>query len=182
MGVKLYCITNRVNGKMYVGITTKTLGARLTAHRYNATAGDERKFYRAMCKHSTDKFDIELLFEYPSVDAAQVAEIATIAALDLCSVGYNSSPGGDLFNAGVPRSDEWKARIGAANRGKKHTAEARAKMSSWRTGRKQQPRSQEWRDNLAASHKGKIRSLETRKKMSDAAKRRWSSVAVQESI
>jgi hypothetical protein len=100
-----------------------------------------------------------------------------------------------------PLSDETRAKIGAANKGrpvsddtrskrsflaKNRTAEHRAKISAANTGRKLsaehraklsavrkgKPRSPEWRAKISAAHIGKTHSAESRQKMSLAAKAR----------
>jgi predicted GIY-YIG superfamily endonuclease len=91
--VKLYCITNRINGKMYVGITTMTLRSRWGFHRREAVAGRGWKLGRAIRKYGATAFDMIGLYDYPSSEDACRAELAMIAVLDLQSQGYNVAAG-----------------------------------------------------------------------------------------
>jgi hypothetical protein len=82
-----------------------------------------------------------------------------------------------------PPTEETKAKIASAMRGKKHSEESKAKMSAQRqnpsaalrekwaeAARRRDP---EWRAWFAQQQKGKPKSAETKKKMSIAAKARW---------
>lgn len=86
-----------------------------------------------------------------------------------------------------PYSDEWKAKIGNGNRGKKRTPEQRAVKSAQLTGRPVSPEtrakiaasntgkklSPEHRAKLSAARRKRIITDETRKKLSEAGKRRY---------
>jgi hypothetical protein len=82
-----------------------------------------------------------------------------------------------------PCSEETKAKIGEANRGRVHTEEAKAKMSAGMKGRippnRGIPMSNEQKAKVSASRKGKgtgPRSDETRAKLSEAAHRRYGEI------
>jgi hypothetical protein len=47
----IYLIRNLINGKGYVGQTTKTVTARFSEHRYEAGRGTEYVLYRAIRKY-----------------------------------------------------------------------------------------------------------------------------------
>lgn len=82
-----------------------------------------------------------------------------------------------------PPTEETKAKIAAAMRGKKHTEESKAKMSAQRQNPSPELRAKwaeaaknrdpEWLAWFAQQQKGKPKSKETREKMSIAAKARW---------
>src|SRR3954465_7299898 len=89
--------------------------------------------------------------------------------------GAGSSNQGDSHSTSAERtrrllSPETREKIRAARIGKKHTAEARAKMSESKKGKSPKPFSPEHRVRLSESHKGKSHSPESRAKMSETKK------------
>ena len=55
----VYKITNKVNPRVYVGLTVCTLEKRWREHRSAANTGVEKPLYRAMRKHGIENFSIE---------------------------------------------------------------------------------------------------------------------------
>lgn len=177
MGVKLYCVTNKINGKMYVGITSKTLKQRWATHQCTARREGKIRFHRAILKYGAENFELEDLHSYGTRAEAEVAEIELIAQLESVDKGYNSSLGGDTApNFGRTLSPEHRAKIAASHMGIGHTDEARAKMSASRLGTKRGPRTDAHRAALSRAHTGQKRaplSESHRAKLSDARKRYW---------
>ena len=91
---KVYIITNTVNGKIYIGYTSKTLEERLKRHFSSRNASDI-KFRRAIKKHGKENFQIALLEECDSKSDALLREIANISKFDSYTLGYNSTRGGE---------------------------------------------------------------------------------------
>lgn len=118
----VYLITNRVNGKGYVGITTRTLEERMHEHRvasHDATNG--MLIAIAIKKYGWDAFEVSVIEECETEEELLIAEVRHISALrtyvhDLNSHGYNLTRGGE----GV--------------RGMKHSVETRAHFSEMRRG------------------------------------------------
>jgi len=99
---KLYLVTNKVNGKEYVGITISPLWERFNGHKAAAKKGRKTKLYNAMRRYGVDNFSIKLLrCDARSFSKLQQQEIAEIAARDAINAGYNVSPGGSV---GTPDS------------------------------------------------------------------------------
>lgn len=79
---------------------------------------------------------------------------------------------------GKSHSDEAKAKISAANKGRVQPAHEKEKQIAAMKGRSRKPFSEEWRANLSKNHKSKkldfisIQSKETRKKIGDALRGR----------
>lgn len=189
MGVKLYCITNRVNGKMYVGITSQSVTERWGTHKRAARRGEDYPFAHALRKYGPDNFDILCLFDYEDRVAAIHAECEIIAALELnIGAGYNASPGGDIWfpneatrkkmsdaakrRKRSPVSVETRAKISAANKGKsspKWTAERYEHMKRVLTGQKRTP---EAYARMSAAQKGRTLSQEHRDKIADTLRGR----------
>lgn len=102
------------------------------------------RFHAAIQQYGADDFEIVELHEYPTREEACEAEIALIAALELTTVGYNASSGGDVppNHTGKTRSVEHKAAIAEANRRRVPNLER------MRQGRLK--RDHEWRDKVSA--------------------------------
>jgi len=57
----IYCITNKINGKKYVGLTQKTLEERWNAHVSSTKKKNKYAIHNAMLKYGIENFSIELL-------------------------------------------------------------------------------------------------------------------------
>jgi hypothetical protein len=99
---KLYLITNKINGKEYVGITINALWQRFNGHKAATKKGLKAKLYNAMRRYGADNFSIQLVRrDARSFSELQQQEIAEIAARGTIKGGYNVSPGGSV---GTPDS------------------------------------------------------------------------------
>lgn len=102
----VYCHTNKMNGKKYVGITCQK-----PEKRWSNGKGYERSphFYSAIQKYGWEEFTHEILFTGLTVDEAKLKEIELIAKWDLTNNenGYNCTEGGDCSSLkGKTRSKE----------------------------------------------------------------------------
>lgn len=130
----------------YIGQTSGDVRTRFYQHKTNAKLAKlPFALYKWMRKHGIENIKYRILEEVPD-DALNPAEIEWIAALR--EMGFyllNHSSGG------------------AAQRGFKHTPEARAKMSASKVGKRTgsdnhawgKPKSQNVRDKISASKTGK---------------------------
>lgn len=57
----VYKITNKVNNKAYIGITSKGLSARWKEHLYSAEHDCPFKLHRAIRKYGKENFSVELI-------------------------------------------------------------------------------------------------------------------------
>lgn len=105
----VYKVVNRVNGKVYVGKTTKTLAARRVDHL--AIRVGRQVFQHALAKYGADNFAWEVLEEVPN-EFLNDAERRWITALDATNekLGYNRSLGGDGGQRTVPDSLETRRK------------------------------------------------------------------------
>jgi group I intron endonuclease len=87
----IYCITNKLNGKKYIGQTKLTVPGRWKAHQ-RATSRCVR-LRAALEKHGVDNFECETILECPD-DELDDHEVRLIAEHDTVNKGYNCSPGG----------------------------------------------------------------------------------------
>ena len=96
-GYKLYLVTNRVNKKVYVGITVGDLNARLKQHFAAARRGRKSAFMNAVNKYGEPAFQIELLSNAAETyDELQDLEVQEIVRRDSIRGGYNTAQGGSI--------------------------------------------------------------------------------------
>lgn len=131
----IYTITNKITGEVYVGQTVN-VGKRFYLHR--RTLREDRHcnpyLQRSYNKYGSEAFAYLIVEECDNYDIANIIEDRRITELRANRIQvYNLRQGGRNGKL----SEEHKRKIGDANRGKKHTVEARRKMSAWQKGRKQ---------------------------------------------
>lgn len=147
----IYKITNLVNNKIYVGLTSKTIQKRFEQHKKLSIKYKQGSkislLYLAMRKHGISNFIIEPLKECFSKEDLIKQEIYFIALLDSRNhdIGYNitrGGTGGDCTSTHPNKKDIYK-RAGNNKRGEKngfygkhHTEETKQKLSLTHVGRK----------------------------------------------
>ena len=96
----IYCYTNKINGKRYVGQTSRTLKTRHNQHvksSYNEKSNDYNvPFHSAIRKYGIDNFELEILHivdEY-SIDMTEIFYIEYFDTLAKNGKGYNVALGG----------------------------------------------------------------------------------------
>ena len=182
----VYKITNTINDKVYIGITSR-LHKRWWGHKKNAINKLNRPLYNAMAKYGIDQFTITPICSTLTREDLGIIEQQLIKEHNsIVPNGYNLTTGGEMAytvseqtkekqrqnNLGKTMAEETKAKIsrtnalvmkgntnGKGNKGRVFSKETLQKMSDARKG-KPSPR------------KGVILSKETRQKMSIAAKNR----------
>lgn len=87
----IYKITNKVNGKSYIGQTRYTLEFRWRQHLHKK---DNTYFHNAIRKYGAENFSLEVLEECPYFNLNE-REIFYIAKYDSFNSGYNLTIGGD---------------------------------------------------------------------------------------
>lgn len=111
-----YKITNLVNGKVYIGITTQGVVQRWREHICRFNLGErDHKLYKAMRKHGIENFRCETLCCAFSADDLPEIEKELIERFNSFKRGYNSTCGDGLA------SDETKEKIRQAMLGRKIT-------------------------------------------------------------
>ena len=87
----IYKITNKVNGKSYIGQTRYTIEFRWKQHQHK---NDNTYFHNAIHKYGIENFSIEIL-EKCNIEDLNSREIFYIAKYDTFKNGYNLTIGGD---------------------------------------------------------------------------------------
>lgn len=93
----VYKATNKINNKIYIGITTKTLEYRKSIHKKDSKSKDTY-FYRAIRKHGFDNFEWEVIDTAQSIEELHEKEVAYIKKYDSFDNkvnGYNTTSGGE---------------------------------------------------------------------------------------
>lgn len=114
---RTYCVykhINKLNGKIYIGITSQQPEKRWKNGR--GYEGNEH-FYNAIQKYGWDDgFIHEIIASGLTKESACAIEIELIQACDSTNPnnGYNFSIGGDCGNAGCYQSEEWANKMSEA--------------------------------------------------------------------
>lgn len=112
----VYKHTNKINGKIYVGITSQKVN-----QRWKNGNGYRKQiyFYRAILKYGWDNFEHEILYENLSEDEAKEKEIELISHFksNHDNYGYNITSGGDGLN-GYKYTEEHSQNMSVAMKGK----------------------------------------------------------------
>ncbi len=200
---RIYLITNKVNGKKYIGQTINDIQERWSSH-----VRDSKRFSYPICqaikKYGSDNFVIVELDRADTIEKLNELESFYIQRYGTQKPGgYNLDPGGGNFprhpetrtkislakrgkatTTGRPCSEETKAKISKANKGRpsprkgaKWSEETRIKVIAALKGRtypkRTKPVSPETRAKLSVARKGKRGKLHTsewRERMSESQK------------
>lgn len=99
----IYKVTNLINQKIYIGLTTKSLQERWQQHINSAkTKQDNFYFHKALRKYGVENFQIEEIDTANSIEELKQKEIYYISLYHSCIYdsnycnGYNMTFGGDL--------------------------------------------------------------------------------------
>ena len=178
-----------VGGRAYIGITSKTAEARFSAHVYEAGKGTRGALYNAIRKYGADRASVTTLVAEEDWGVLCNLERQAIARLNTRSpFGLNMTDGGDgaspgsAHHAGFKHTDEAKAKMAAAKRGKPRPEITRLKIAAANIGNKHnlgRTASAETKQKMATSQSGKKRTPEQRARISEAAKQRETKLRIQ---
>lgn len=93
---KIYKITNKINGKIYIGYTCRSLKMRFNSHWYDARQKSyQSKLHRAMLKYGKASFEIKGIKSFSAKTKAFKYEKFLIKKLNTIKIGYNITLGGE---------------------------------------------------------------------------------------
>ena len=185
----VYKITNTINNKVYVGISSKDSKTRFSWHLRDCKKGVKKKLYTAMRELGLENFQIEVLEECHDKEEIKLKEEYYIQIYNCYENGYNASP----KSGGVKQhSLATRQKMSIKAQGRKLSDEGRKKRSDalkkfWQTktaeemhlfsesvkgrnaGRKM---SETFKKNCSERMKGVKLSEETKAKMSASRKGR----------
>ena len=114
----VYLVTNRVNGKQYVGFTSQRPQVRWSAHKTSARKGSPFRFHAAIRDYGEASFEFEVLVRCDSVEVATRLEAHWIAKLNTVASGYNTFAAAGRVPNGYRHSDMSIGRMRAACKGR----------------------------------------------------------------
>jgi group I intron endonuclease len=162
----VYCIKNRINDKIYVGVTSKTLKQRFNWHIRDCKVGKPKKLYDAMRELGIDNFYAEFLSETDAASVKQTEEYY-INLFDSYENGYN----GSKLSGGLHEyTEESRKKMSEKAKGRVIPEEIRKKISessktTW--SKKTVEELKEFGDKMSLINKGRIRSPEKNRKHSE---------------
>lgn len=163
---KVYKHTNKINGKIYIGITSNTL-----KQRWNGGYNNNKHFSDAIKKYGKDGFESEIIADNLTKAQAEQMERDYIKKYDTTdhTKGYNIELGG---NSNGKHAEETKRKISQAQKGRplteEHKKHLRKPHNFTLTDKNRKILSDRMRGNkytLGFKH-----SEETKRKMSEAHK------------
>ena len=150
----VYQHKNKINGKIYIGITSQKPEDRWGSQGCNYKSSPH--FYSAIQKYGWNNFEHNILFTELTKEEACLKEQELIKQFNLMNRehGYNSTSGGDVFSM----NEETKQKISQAMMGNKNGLG--------------HPCSEEKKKKISEAQKGREFTKEHKQKLSEAAKNR----------
>ena len=163
----VYILTNKVNGKMYVGITSKKPNARWEGGQgYKGCP----KIWNAIQKYGWDGFDHDIFASNLTQEEACHMEKFLIEKLDTQKKGYNCFEGGQA----PKQTEETKEKLRVIHTGKKLPKEWCESISRSKSGANHpyygKHRPESTRKKIGDANRGRKHSEETRRKFSESHK------------
>ena len=95
----VYKIKNKLNGKVYIGITSRTIQERFLEHYYKRNERKHLHLYSAIIKYGIESFELELVEVCSSLKELFNKEIYWIRHYNsnIPEKGYNNTSGGEGF-------------------------------------------------------------------------------------
>jgi group I intron endonuclease len=156
----IYLIRNKLNGKLYIGQTERSIDERWSRDLHYAR-GNHLPLYRAIKKYGVENFEVlQIAVADDQAQADRLEQAFIMAAGTMAPRGYNLTRGGKHGAWGHPLSEQAKAKLRAYRLGRKASPETRKKIGDVQRGEK--------------NHNfGKKHTPEQREKLRQAALRQW---------
>ena len=125
----IYKITNKLNGKSYIGQTRKTVAERIRGHIYNRS-----KVGKEIIENGRENFDVSVIDYAETQEELDELERFWISFYNTCETGYNTLIGGK------PTKEEFKiisqygskAKSNSSHKhSRKYEEKQREKMRQW---------------------------------------------------
>ena len=164
----IYKVTNKRNGKCYIGQTVKTLNERKSCHVNDAiNKRHNMYFHKAIMKHGIDNFIWCTLCKCLSREELNYKELNYIKEFNtLAPNGYNLTMGGNGIS-GYNWTEEQKKNQSERCKGRIITNEQKEKQRISMMGKNIEPKSNTTKQKMSESGKIKIFTDEYRKHLSE---------------
>lgn len=158
----IYKATNNINGKVYIGLSTKTIWQRKSCHMSEMKRGRSSHlyFYRAIKKYGQDNFSWDILAETDSREKLKAMEKFYIAAYSRITELYNMTNGGEFQVVKYVLSNEQRKAISDRTKNRVVNEETKEKI---RAARAKQIFSEESRIKKSNSLKGRPSPMKGKK-------------------
>ena len=186
---EVYVITCALNGKQYVGQTTRGTMARWAQHKA-CVVKPKYPLHRSLMAYGVDNFSLAVVDTATTQEELDAKEIHWIATLmTLSPNGYNLTTGGE----GGKRTQETKDKLAVLGAMRKHTLDSKKKIGESSKGRnvgskrsdetkalmrESWNRTPEGAERIRQVHLGKTHTPEAKALMSAKAKARWAELAI----
>ena len=165
----VYLITNKINGKQYIGATITKLNERWNRHVCDSLKErDGQSLHSAIRKYGKENFTIEVLEEHPDenhvfnvLESKYITQYKTHGSQG----GYNMTNGGDGW-LGMKHSEETKEILRQKSTGRIFSEEARAKISAAHKGKISSNRGKP-KPKMSLAKRGKYKTDEQKKSLSE---------------
>jgi hypothetical protein len=109
----VYMATNRVNGKRYIGVTSRGLEVRKEQHLYLARKGSKgcNRLYDAIRKYGESSFTWQVIAYAETEKQAFIIERRLIRKIRRLSEEYNVTDGGEGGRSAAPFPEEFRRRL-----------------------------------------------------------------------
>lgn len=168
----IYCYTNMINGKKYIG---QTFLEKVRKQQHKSTNG-QSVFHKAIKKYGWENFKYEVLYKHDYLNYEvlnnnlDIMEMYYISKYDTYKKGYNLNNGASDF------SKETREKLSNALKGKPHSEEHNRKVGLANKGKRPSQKCINFLKEYAKTHspwnKGKKWNEEAKRKMSESAKGR----------
>jgi group I intron endonuclease len=169
----IYCIENKLNGKLYIG-SSRDCERRKGEHfsKLRRGAHINKKLQAAWNKYGEANFEFTVIFTVLDPSALEAVEQGFLDESNVVEVGYNFAPTAGN-TAGWKASEETRRRMSEAARKRDHSIQIAAMAEATR-GKK---RPAHVIEAMANGRKATPLSAESRRKMSESAKARGDRVS-----
>lgn len=163
----VYRITNLINNKIYIGITTCSIKKRWNEHKHSYLKNKKSThLYSALKKYGHENFKIESIKKCYSYNQLYRSEIFFIKKFNSNNrlIGYNNSTGGEYSSKGMKHSEATKKKLSEIQKGKHYSpaTEFGKGEKHFNYGRRLADCIKE---KISKSNKGKKLSEETKEKL-----------------
>jgi group I intron endonuclease len=110
----VYCIKNKENGKVYIGMTSRAIEERWKAHISCSNNSSPFRFHSAIRKYGVDNFELHELAKFETKEESAEFEEFVIDIMNTVhrKIGYNAKPGGcGGFIVPEEKIESWKKKL-----------------------------------------------------------------------